>query len=116
MTESINQQVARLKAEEEAKAAAEPTKRVTDCYRWSGDIGSLASLIQALRFVGLAADLQIKLVTISSALRISDYTTRATAEPGEYFWLEGDIIRSGDHTDWKEAKQKAEERLATNGK
>lgn len=90
----------REKAEAEAKSKIE----LSDPYLWRGKLELIPAIVQSLRYAGLK-DVQIKFVEQTGALRISDYMRRATAQPGEVFWLLGEDIWAGTKEEYEEQKQ-----------
>lgn len=81
--------------------------KLTDPYIWSGKLRDIEPIVSNLiRFGKLNADsMEIKYCTPSGALRISDYIKRRTAQPGEYFWMWGEHLRSGDMHDYREDQE-----------
>lgn len=112
MTSSLNKARGSMGAEMERRRAEQVPEQktkgsrdegVSDCYPWTGAYHSLPALVDQMLFAGMH-DCQVKLSVGAKMLRLSDYHTRATAMPGEFFWIEHGEIRAGSREEWQAAR------------
>lgn len=100
----------RLAAEEQREAShgAVGISRFFDYphyIRLNDDLHAITCIVRQMRAAGyLAGHHQIKAsLGGTGVLRISDYHTRASADPAlnQGFWFEGDVICAGDEDEYK---------------
>lgn len=90
----------------EARLKANSDMQLSEPVLWKGGLDHVLETVRLLQHRSPFPEkrYQVKFNADVNALRLSDYTTRAVAEPGEYFFLLDDIILSGDldeHVAWQ---------------
>lgn len=94
----------------EEKLAADPNLKLSDPVLYKGGLDSVLGVVRVLQHkCGFPErHYQVKFCALTNVLRLSDYTTRHACEPGDHFWMLGDIIMGGDLIDYEEVKAKLE--------
>ena len=94
----------------EEKLKENPELKLSEPFQFHGGLDGVLNVVRVLQHrCGFPEKhYQVKFCASTNALRLSDYTTRHSCEPGEYFWMLGDIIMGGDMDDYDELKAKLE--------
>lgn len=89
---------AQNKAETIAKTMSEGEVKVTGAVPFKGGLYAIIETVRLLQHqCGFPpSEYQVKFSASINALRLSDYHSRAVAEPGQFFWLFNGVIMSGD--------------------
>lgn len=97
---------AQNKAETIAAKLAEKAEPPTQAVAFKGGLYAVLETVRLLQHrCGFPErEYQVKFTGSVNALRLSDYHTRAVAEPGQFFWLWCGVIMSGDLDEHKQCE------------